>query len=143
MKKLLIVFALSSLFSVFAQTKNLSPQRDESKWSDVTYVNVPILKVLEGKEAYVIIYQKNKVGVADVVIPKSWTDGSPENPRKLKFRNSKNSITSFMTVIKKGGEFHRVVLTLPMSKQNSIWGLADYHKELEGSDKQTLEELDL
>ena len=30
-----------------------------------------------------------------------------------------------------------------MSKQNPIWGLADYHKELEGSDKQTLEELDL
>ena len=61
MKKLLIIIALSSLFSVFAQTKNLSPQRDESKWSDMTYVNVPILKVLEGKEAYVVIYEKNKV----------------------------------------------------------------------------------
>ena len=48
-----------------------------------------------------------------------------------------------MTIVKKGGEFHRVILTLPMSKQNSIWGLADYHKDIEGSDKQTLEELDL
>ncbi len=143
MKKLLIIIALSSLFSVFAQTKNLSPQRDESKWSDMTYVNVPILKVLEGKEAYVVIYQKTQTGVGDVVIPKNWIDSSPENPRKLKFRNSKNSAASFMTIVKKGGEFHRVILTLPMSKQNSIWGLADYHKDIEGSDKQTLEELDL
>ena len=54
-----------------------------------------------------------------------------------------HNLVQFMTIVKKGGEFHRVILTLPMSKQNSIWGLADYHKDIEGSDKQTLEELDL
>ena len=44
-------------------------------------------------------------------------------------------------VVKKNGEFHRVVLSLPLKKDNALWGVVDYSKPLEGTDKETLEEL--
>lgn len=145
MKKILsILFALTLfMVSVSAQEQaGKNTERNESKWSSVSYVNVPILKVLEGRDGYVVVYQKHDVGVGSVVIPKKWAFGSPENPKKLKLRTSKTVNASFMTVAKKDGEFFRVILTVPRSKQNSLWGVVDYHKPLEGIDKDTLEELD-
>ena len=117
-------------------------EKTEGKWSDLSYVNVPVLKILEGKNAYSIIYQKNHVGVGSVVIPKAWAKGSPDSPRKLKFRKVRSGYNSFMTVVKDEGEFKRVILSVPMNKSDSIWGVADYRKTMEGEDKETLEELE-
>lgn len=148
MKKF-VVLALSALFIfgavtvAFAADSNVktNPEKDESKWTDLTYENIPILKILEGKDGYVVIYQKNKIGVGQTVIPKSWAQGTPENPRKLKFRNTKNPNTSFMTIVTKAGEFKRVILTIPLSKRNSMWGLLDYSVPLEGTDKENLNDV--
>lgn len=148
MKKILLVLALFTVFSglLFAaeNTKDsgTSFEKTEGKWSDISYVNVPILKILEGKNAYSIIYQKNQVGVGSVVIPKAWAKGSTDSPRKLKFRKVRSGYNSFMTVIKDEGEFKRVILSVPMNKSDSIWGVADYRKTMEGEDKETLEELE-
>ena len=100
------------------------------------------MKILEWKNAYSIIYQKNQVGVGSVVIPKAWVKSSPDSPRKLKFRKVRSGYNSFMTVIKDDGEFKRVILSVPMNKSDSIWGVADYRKTMEGEDKETLEELE-
>lgn len=148
MKKNLLVLALFTVFSglLFSaeNTKDsgTSFEKTEGKWSDISYVNVPILKILEGKNAYSIIYQKNQVGVGSVVIPKTWAKGSSDSPRKLKFRKVRSGYNSFMTVIKDEGEFKRVILSVPMNKSDSIWGVADYRKPMEGEDKETLEELE-
>lgn len=146
MKKFLMIFALLTVFStvsLFAQENSSdSGSLDDTKWSTLSYVNVPIMKILEGKEAYVIIYQKNRTGIGNVVIPKKWAKGNPDEPRKLKFRAVNTANQAYMTVIKKDGEFLRVMLNVPMSKANPIWGLADYHKDIEGQDKDTLEELE-
>ena len=146
MKKIFMIFTLAAIFTISAFAQNTPvplPEKTEGMWSNMSYENIPILKIMEGRDGYVVIYQKNKVGVANTVIPKKWAQGTPEAPRKLKFRNSKNSREAFMTVIKKNGEFSRVVLTVPYSKRNSIWGLADYRIQMDGTDKETLEELDL
>ena len=148
MKKILLILALFTVFSgllVAAEKSNDSGssfEKTEGKWSDISYVNVPILKILEGKNAYSIIYQKNHVGVGSVVIPKAWAKGSPDSPRKLKFRKVRSGYNSFMTVIKDEGEFKRIILSVPMNKSDSIWGVADYRKTMEGEDKETLEELE-
>lgn len=146
MKKTFLCFVLSLavIVSLFAAETNPYSVRDESKWSDMTYVNIPILKILEAKDGYVVIYEKNKIGTGTTVIPKSWAKGSPENPRKLRIRNIHNPAESFMTIVKKNGEFHRVILNMPKSKSSSLWGVLEYSStKLEGSDKETLEELDL
>lgn len=148
MKKILVILALFTVFSgLLAAAENTkdsgtSFERTEGKWSDLSYVNVPILKILEGKNAYSIIYQKNQVGVGSVVIPKAWAKGTPDSPRKLKFRKVRSGYNSFMTIVKDEGEFKRVILSVPMNKSDSIWGVADYRKTMEGEDKETLEELE-
>ena len=98
---------------------------------------------MESRDGYVVIYQKNKVGVGTTVIPKSWATPTKDSPRKLKLRKIKNPNESFMTIVKKGSEFHRVILTMPLEKNNSLWGVVDYSLKVEGTDKDTLEELDL
>ena len=146
MKKILMILALLVVFSaaVFADNKGSAsaPPRTEGKWTDMSYVNVPVLKILEGKDGYVVIYQKNRTGVGNVILPKNWAHGTPDAPRKLKFRAVKTSLGSYMTVVKDGGEFKRVILSIPMNKSNSIWGMVDSRKNLEGADKDTLEDLE-
>ena len=105
MKKIFIIALLASIFTcaAFAENQDLSNPKDESKWSDMTYVTAPVMKILESKDCYVIIYQKKYAGTATVTIPKSWNNYKKDTPRKLKFRNIKNPNASFITVIKKGG----------------------------------------
>lgn len=145
MKRFLIVAVLVSLFatSLFAAETLPAQPKDESKWTDFTYVNVPILKVLEAKNGYVVVYQKNKVGVGTVVVPKDWAKGNNENPSKLKFRKVRKANECYMSIQKKNGEFLRVVLTLPMNKSNSIWGVVKGMNSIDGCDKDTLEEIEL
>lgn len=141
MKKLFTIFALLTVFASGLFAQNVQ-KKDESKWSKITYQNVPILKCLDSKEAYIVIYQKNKIGTGSVVVPKNWSKGTPEQPRKLKFRKVPSAKKAYMTVVKNDGEFSRVILSMPMNKSDSIWGVADYHKQIEGADKDTLEELE-
>ena len=152
MKKLILIFALAAIFSfsVFAQensesgsNSNIKIERNEEKWSTLTYVNLPILKILEARDAYVVIYQKNRLGTGSTVIPKSWVHGNKDAPSKLRLRSTKTANGAFMTVVKDNGEFVRVILTAPMSKSNSVWGVVARGTELEGVDKDTLEELEL
>ena len=145
MKKLFIIALLASIFTcaAFAENQDLSRPKDESKWSDISYQTAPVLKVLEAKEYYVVIYQKRYAGTATVVIPKEWNNFKKDTPRKLKFRNIKNPNDSFITVVKKGDEFHRVILSIPMKKNNNLWGIVSSDKHFDGADKETLEELDI
>lgn len=145
MKKIFIIALLASIFTcaAFAENQDLSNPKDESKWSDMTYVTAPVMKILESKDCYVVIYQKKYAGTATVTIPKSWNNYKKDTARKLKFRNIKNPNESFITVIKKGGEFHHVILSCPMQKNNSLWGIIANNLEVEGADKETLEELDI
>jgi len=147
MKKLLLILALASVFTLSAfaaeNTKSESTvERDESKWSTLSYVNVPVTKILEAKEGYVVIYQKNKVGSGSTVIPKSWAKGTPDNPRKLKFRNVKKNNSAYMTIVNKEGEFKRVILSVPMNKNSGMWGVVASGKELD-TDKENLDDLAL
>lgn len=145
MKKIFLITILLSIFASisFAQGTPVTAEKNESKWSNLSYYNVPVLKVLEAKDGFVVIYQKDIIGTASVIIPKKWFKGTPDAPRKLKIRNIKNPNESYMTIVKKSGEFHRVILTIPTNKNNTIWGLVDASRPLEGLDKETLEELDL
>lgn len=143
MKRLALVFLAAALCLHAAAAQDSGKQsKDESKWASISYFNVPVYKILESKQAYVIIYGKNKVGVGNTTIPKKWAKGNVENPRKLKFRNVKGALKPFMTVVSKDGEFKRVVLNVPTSKLDPVWGIAAESK-VNDADKDTLEELDL
>ncbi|MBC6719395.1 hypothetical protein H9I36_02565 [Treponema sp. Marseille-Q4130] len=143
MKKIALSFAVIMLCAAaLTAQKTTQPKLDESKWSSVTYFNVPLYKVLQTEDAYVVIYAKNKVGAGSTTIPKKWAKGNTENPRKLKFRTVRGTLKPFMTVVKDGGKFVRVILSVPPTKDTDFWGIADPDKVTD-IDKDTLEELDL
>lgn len=138
MKKFLVAFTLFAVLmgGLFAEKKEFEQP------SSLSYENIPVLKVMEGRDGYVVIYQKNRTGVGSTVVPKSWANGNTENPRKLKFRNLKPGLLKpFMTIVKKDGDFHRVILTLPMNKNDSIWGTA--RDISEGLDKENMDDVKL
>ncbi len=145
MKKIFAVLILTGIFvcASFAENQDLSHPRNESKWSDMTYVTAPVMKILESKDCYVVIYQKKYAGTATVTIPKTWNSFKKDTPRKLKFRNIKDPGASFITVVKKNDEFYRVIISCPMKKNNNLWGVIANNYVVEGADKETLEELDL
>ena len=123
MKKIVaiaFVFAVS-LAAVFAVPTKFNETKPEN-WSDMTYANVPIYKILDSKDGYVVIYGKSKLKLVKLY-------GGILKP--------------FMTVVKKGGEFHHVELTIPMDKNDPIWGVVESGKQIDGLDKEVLEELDM
>lgn len=144
MKKFLLILALfaSICTTVFAQNTVKKSGEPKEGWSEMDYDSIPILKILESREGYVIIYQKNQTGVGSTVVPKAWAKGTPENPRKLKFRKLAAGLTKpYMTIVTKGGEFHRVILTIPMNKSNPVWG--SLHEIKEGLDKENMDDVKL
>ena len=112
-------------------------------WSDMSYVQVPVYKVLDSREGYVVIYAKKAYGVGQTIIPKSWAKINSSEPAKLKIRTiGSGKLKPFMTVVKKGGEFHHVILTVHSNKSDASWGVVSPGVKLDVS-KDTLEELEL
>lgn len=143
MKKLLGVLLVLVAFCAGAMAQEAEEKdtgRDESKWASISYYNVPVYKVLDSKNAYVVVYGKERFGSGSTTIPKKWARGTVDNPRKLKFRNVTGNLRPFMTVVSEGGEFKRVILNLPASKANNIWGIAR-ESTVKDADKDTLEKL--
>ena len=126
MKKLILVILAAFTVTVSAFAKPVAyNETSEENWSTMSYRNVQIVKILDSKDGYVVIYQKGKYGVGETVIPKSWAKGSPESPRKLKIRFLPSG-----------------VLTNPSNRNDSVWGVISYKQSVEGTDKETLEEIE-
>lgn len=143
MKKMMFVMAALVLVTCTAAFSQ-SEERNEDKWASISYFNVPILKIFNAREGYAIVYQKNSAGTGKTVIPKSWAKGNEDAPRKLKIRPTTGTLKPFMTVVKKDGEFLRVILTVPTALTDNVWGVLEYSTgSLEGADKETLEDLPL
>lgn len=137
----LLVLALSCASIMAQDEQSENSGRDESKWGPVSYYNVPVYKVFDSKNAYVVVYGKSRYGAGSTTIPKKWARGNVQNPRKLKFRTVEGTLQPFMTVVSENGEFKRVVLNVPASKSNKIWGVAK-ESAVKDADKDTLEKLE-
>ena len=147
MKRIFLVLAFVFVFAVNCFSEGTEQtvyyEKDDSKWTNMTYENVPVLKIFDSRDAYLVVYQKNHLGVGTTVIPKKWALGNKESPKKLVFRNVYGQNNAYLCIVKKDGEFLKVVLNTPMKKSNPIWAVVSNGKVIEGTDKDTLEELDL
>lgn len=138
-----LIFVMCLTTAIFAVPTGAN-DTNESNWSSLFYYDVPVLKILDSNDAFVVIYQKNRIGTGTTVIPKKWLLGNKDNPRKLKLRwVGPGKLGSLLTVIKKDGEFNRVILTIPKSKGDPAWGVVPSGTKVDGADKDSLEELDL
>lgn len=128
---------------VFAQSQSQSSTSEEKPiWdhgdnvSALSYRNVKVYRVLEAKEAYVVLYEKSGLKTGTVTIPKDWGE---RVPRKLEMRKCPKTVPPYMTVLYKDGEFYKVWLTLPTSKTASVWGVVPHGYTVPDTDKETLD----
>ncbi len=104
--------------------------KNEFNESEISYRNVTVYKVLDHKDAYIVMYAKGHREVGNVAIPKKWYK---ESPRKLGFRKLSVGMTPYMTVFYRNGNFDQVVLTMPVSRADSAWGVADSNVQVDAS----------
>lgn len=133
LKKAFVVIASIALLSLpmFAQ-ENVGGK----KQADISYVMAPVYKVMEASDAYIVIYQKFGAKVGSVTIPKDWVKYRPNEVRKCTIRPLPPKLNPYITVVNKDGDFEKVILTVPSSKKDSVWGRAANSKtDLDGIEK--------
>ena len=140
MKKLFILSALLCVGVLFsAAAKEKADYKYEYQESTVTYHNVQVYKVLDHKDAFIVMYAKGHRDVGTVTLPKKWYSSAARADTKLSFRALPKGMNSYMTVISRDGSFERVLLTLPVNRAAPVWGVADSTHKVEDADKDTLE----
>ena len=119
MKKRFLILAmiLFCAFSVFAQKAFEQSSR--------SYVNVPILKTYEHKDAYVVCYVNNNNEIKYVSIPKLWfKQGSPE--KKAEVRPLQKNLAPYLTICFDNDEFYFIYICMPISKLDNSWGVIPF-----------------
>ena len=100
MKKWGIVAAL--LLTVTLGTVSALEQEHKYEFQEakVSYHNVTVYKVLDHRQAYVVLYAKGHGDVGTVTIPKKWYKDAPS---KLYFRQLPKAMQPYMTVVSRDG----------------------------------------
>lgn len=112
MKKLIIIFLVSLLcFSLYAQ--------QETEEQDLFYINVPIVRVYDHIDAYVVHYLKGNMSVGQVFVPKVWFNTQETNKSRL--RPLAKGVEPYMTVIYEAGTFQKVYINMPINRRHSSW----------------------
>ena len=52
-------------------------------------------------------------------------------------------IKPYLSYMKKDGEFYKVIINVPENKNNRVWGVVGSGQQIEGIDKDTLDDLPL
>ena len=146
MKKIiaLLVFVSCLVIPSFAQSNGSEAKKPiwdhGDNVSSISYHNVNVYRVLDHRDAYIVIYEKQLNKVGSCIIPKEWHNNpKPGEIRKLSFRNKSKGVPSYMTVVYKDGEFYRVFLTLTRDHRDPVWGLASNGVDLSGMNTEKLE----
>ncbi|MBQ4014948.1 MAG: hypothetical protein II610_06825 [Treponema sp.] len=124
-KKMIVAATLSALVlaGTFAETN-----AGGHKKSEISYYSAPVYKVMDSAKAYTVIYGKAGHKMGTVTIPKDWAKNKPDTVKKLLVRNCPTKITPYVTIVKKSGEFLKVMLTVPTNHNDRIWGIANENK---------------
>lgn len=135
-KKAIFIFALAAtlVMPIVAQEKSSGHKK-----SEISYYSTPIYKILDSQNAYVVIYGKphNKMGT--VTIPKNWSRNRPGEVKKLVVRKLPPNTTAYITVVKKSGDFLKVLLTVPTNHNDPLWGIANEKKVEDVSGTESIE----
>ncbi|MGP1587011.1 MAG: hypothetical protein ACTTHG_01570 [Treponemataceae bacterium] len=113
MKKFAPVF-LFFLFACAAFAQSSTEEKD-----DYFYINVPIVRVYDHLDAYIVNYQKGSMGIGEVCIPKEWFTTNLTD--KCRVRPLPRLVQPYMTVIFKGGALKKIYLTMPTDRRDPSW----------------------
>lgn len=129
-----LVLAAAIIAPLSAQTKGGHVK------SELSYYSAPVYKVMDSAKAYTVIYGKAGHKMGTVTIPKEWAKNRPDTVKKLIVRNCPTKIAPYITIVKKSGDFLKVMLTVPTNHNDRIWGIANENKV---EDTEGVESVDL
>lgn len=113
---LVLVIVLLSITFAAAE----APQRlVEGSFS---YVNVPILKIMEQRDNYVVYYRQFGTKIGCVSIPREWFKQGQAD-RKGYVKPLAKNVEPYVSVFFEDGEFVRLNLNVPNNKMDSVWGV--------------------
>ena len=138
-KKILAAMGLAALVMAgsFAETN-----AGGHKKSEISYYSAPVYKVMDSAKAYTVVYGKAGHKMGTVTIPKDWAKNKPDQVKRLLVRNCPPKIGPYVTIVKKSGDFLKVMLTVPTNHTDKIWGIANENK-VESTDGVESVELEL
>ncbi len=117
MKKICFIAILFALCVSFAFTQVTFESGDTS------YVNVPILKIYDHPDYYIVTYRQNGLGVNQTSIPKDWfKQGSPN--KKGMLRNLTGNVNPYITIWFRSGEFTYIYINVSSNRSDDVWGVA-------------------
>ncbi|MBQ0166084.1 MAG: hypothetical protein KBT02_03115 [Treponema sp.] len=119
MKKITALVLVLILFSIVFVGAETPPELKEGSF---TYVTVPIIKVLEQRNYYVVYYQKFGTKLGCVSIPREWFMQGKANRKGLVKPLVKNC-DPYISIFFKDGEFARLDLNVPSNKMHTMWGV--------------------
>ena len=121
-------FAAMGLAALFLAGAHSEANAGGHKQSEISYYSAPVYKVMDSAKAYTVIYGKAGHKMGTVTIPKDWAKNKPDTVKRLLVRNCPPKITPYVTIVKKSGDFLKVMLTVPTNHNDRIWGIANENK---------------
>jgi len=134
MKRIFVILMITCTTLVFAQStttssdsvaaKNTISSKEipADKLSNTTYQLVPIVKIYEVKDAYLVFYQSGEWDIAKVAFPKEWFK---QGDTRGTMRNTPPKLDAFLTIFYTDGKFSNATISAPFNVQNSIWGVLE------------------
>lgn len=128
MKKIIMALAVALAVTVSAVAQSSSSStpiwNHGDNVSELSYQSVPIYKIMQTKDAYIVFYLGHGMKVESQVIPKDWAKRGDE--KKLYFRHKAPGLESSMTVFYRGGSFDHVILTVEPNPMDPLWAVAPH-----------------
>lgn len=119
MKKTAVLVLILILFSVtFAAAE--APQRLEE--GSFSYVNVPVLKIMEQRDNYIVYYRQFGTKIGCVSIPREWFKQGQAN-RTAYVKPLAKNVEPYISIFFEGGEFLRLFMYVPNNKADPVWGV--------------------
>lgn len=113
---LVLVIILFSLSFVVAETPEKLVE------GSFSYVNVPVIKVLEQRDNYIVYYRQFGSKIGCVSIPRAWFKQGQAD-RKGFVKPLAKHVEPYISIFFENGEFVRLNLNVPNNKLDSVWGV--------------------
>lgn len=130
-------YFLFALLTAFVAIIPLTAQ--EWQAAELSYRNVPVYRVLDTPETFIVFYAKYGAATGTVSIPKRWAVKSATTPAKLAIRPLDTGLQPYLTIITKEGSFYKAYLNMPADKRATSWGTVSNVGAYKDDGKETLE----
>ncbi|MDR3284662.1 MAG: hypothetical protein LBS97_05750 [Treponema sp.] len=116
-----LMILMCGVFTVFAQEANQAAQPSQTGFTNTyVYRNIVVYKIRDYKDAFVITYAKHDKGLGQMIIPKHWVK---EKPARFTIRNMPKKTDPYMSIYYNSNGMEHINMTLPLSRQNRVWGI--------------------